>query len=137
MNPQDPFVSQNQTPTQPVVGGGVPTAPMQSGPVMSPMASGASGSVAPSSSGGKKWLVIVIIVVVLALLAGGFVAYTMMNGGSSKTNLTYTKEKDANLGPLKVGEFNYVNACDAFTADDLDAVTSKTSNRMQVNVQYA
>lgn len=87
----------------------------------------------PHKSGGKKWIITAIIIVVLAV--GGWAAYMLANN-TSQTG-SNNSGGDKAVGQLKAGNYNYINACDAFTADDLDAITSKASDRMEVTAQFA
>ncbi len=87
---------------------------------------------APAPKKKKRWLIPVLVVAGLVIL--GAIASQF---GSKPASLTYSRDGDGQLGALKAGTFNYINACEVFTAADLDTITGKTSNRQEVEATFA
>jgi hypothetical protein len=100
----------------------------------------------PSAPPRKKRRFIGVGVIGIVLLVG-LIAYVRNPGllddllasvsRFSSGDVAYERDGDANLGSLRAGPFNYINACDVFTASDLDDISGAKSNREEVDATFA
>jgi hypothetical protein len=65
-------------------------------------------------------VVLGLLIVVAVIVAGVFLAPLLMGGGTPDwgSRVTYSRPADPQLGELRVGDFNYINACEVFTPKD-------------------
>jgi hypothetical protein len=76
----------------------------------------------------SKALIAVVVAAALTVVGCG----AKDSGGSADNSKATT-----NVGDFRVGKYNYVDACQIFTAADLDAVTGKHSDQRQITGSYA
>lgn len=76
----------------------------------------------------KRWWVLIVIILVILGISGGL-AYIFIAPRSSAPV--------TNIDTKHVGTYSYVNACNAFTADDFEAATGLKSDRSKVTASFA
>ncbi len=76
-----------------------------------------------------RTFIVIILAILVLIAAAGYTAYTFL--------LNSKNEPIANAGPMHVGNYPYVNACNAFTADDFESVVGAKSDRSLINAAFA
>lgn len=77
----------------------------------------------------RRTLIVIILVMLVVIGVAGYAAYAFLL--NSKNNPV------ANVGPMHVGSYPYVNACNAFTADDFESVVGAKSDRSLIKAEFA
>lgn len=78
----------------------------------------------------RRKLVIVALAILVVFGAAGYAAYAFLLSPGAKAPA-------ANAGPMHVGSYPYVNACNAFTTDDFESVAGTKSDRSLIEAEFA